>query len=892
MAHQHFYSRVPARVSLYNKRDGFDTFAHSEGLDREFILGELSVMYQDKLDIHNPVRLRRGEIPRVYSQAMLPSGRPVQTVITYLPKDFTGERSAYLAHSLVLNGEEIKNIFCSNEVDSFNSDMFIKDISAFDLTARNAAPNPMLDEVGYVPRTLSDGKAVISKYKPEMIKSLVFSLISAILGEGEDVFVRLPYEDAETSERALEFINAIMSILPYSLRQRLSFVSYISNPDSYKGFKLRCIGKNCSAPAPDKGVFYDFITGEVVGQSSQYQQYISHASFLYSLFGYKKIRDEFHTFIAGIEEKYLDLKLDVKKFTDIIFMFWQCSGFYVEKSVIINDSSLSDFLDIYASYREGLVEHHRVQAYRPFGRYLKNQVTIPDGVFTRLSRLYPTECASAKAAALDVLLGLIHVDVMRERIFAFISRNYAGEIPKVKAIINKNLCSVFYGGFLQQRILRHLDVYFDVEPTETRAVIIDKLLLSIRTPEIQDRIVSFIDRHYRGFTSAEKIKLCTTCLEMIPECDRLSVMLVDLINRRIALDTDLSKVLAIGLGQSIDNSIKASDPRLTAILVDNFGFAEDVAMANIIGKGAGVDMLVSILANMPADKRASKLLRVAMTVPGITENSYVELLSRFSGIPVRIAPSTMYHILSVDRAATTSLSPVSLAAFRENIIYPALLNTTLDVFKIQLGREGIETLSSYVNTNPALSGTAEYRVILDYLRMVEFSRGADTEDAFIIANSLPASAEVRANIAGHLEAHHVESDSDVAECTHRLLLSYLRDGKFNFDELYSYYQKYFENNHIENGGIRSKIGCCNRLGAAEAVELILTCVSDICDVAGQLADIAADEKSGLKKALLSFIEIYGFGATRLLKKLCQDAHFVICDAVEEAIEEYKVIKRT
>ena len=111
MAHQHFYSRVPARVSLYNKIDGFDTFAHSAGLQRDFILGELSTMYYGKLEIHNPVRLRRGEIPTVYSQAMLPSGSLVQTVISYLPKDFTGERSAYLAHSLVISDEEKKSIF-------------------------------------------------------------------------------------------------------------------------------------------------------------------------------------------------------------------------------------------------------------------------------------------------------------------------------------------------------------------------------------------------------------------------------------------------------------------------------------------------------------------------------------------------------------------------------------------------------------------------------------------------------------------------------------------------------------------------------------------------------------------------------------------------------------
>jgi hypothetical protein len=57
MARQHFYSRVPARVSLYNKCDGFDTFAKSGSISGELVMGELATMYKDKLDIHNLIRV-------------------------------------------------------------------------------------------------------------------------------------------------------------------------------------------------------------------------------------------------------------------------------------------------------------------------------------------------------------------------------------------------------------------------------------------------------------------------------------------------------------------------------------------------------------------------------------------------------------------------------------------------------------------------------------------------------------------------------------------------------------------------------------------------------------------------------------------------------------------
>lgn len=885
MSYQHFYSRVPARVSLFNKRDGFDTFAFSAGLNRNFVLGELSLMYRDKLEIHNPVRLRRGEIPRVYSQAMLPSGSVAQTVISYLPKDFTGERSAYLAHSLVLNDEESRAIFENNGFDAFNPEMFVSDISLFDLTARDAIGNPSIDEVRYIPRMLSDGKAVMSRYNPEMIKSFIFSLTQAILGEGKDVYFRLPYADSELSDRALEFINAIMSILPYSMRRGLSFVSYVSTPDSYEGFKLKCVSSDCGAVASDKGVFYDFTTGDVIGRSVDFQQYQAHASFLYSLLEYRRIRDGFHLFISKIEEKYPDLTLDVKSFADIIFMFWQCSGFYVEESVVINDESMCNFLDIYASYRDGLAEEHRVRAYRPISRYLREQIAIPDGVYTRLSRLYPGECVAAKAVALDVLLGLIHVDIMRERLFAFISRNYAGEIPRVKEVINANLCRVFYGGFLQNRILGHFDAYFEREPVQTRDMIIDKLLLSIRTPEIQQQIISFLDRHYRTLTSAQRLKLCTTCLEMIPECDELSVLLVAFVNRRIATDADIAGILSARLTQSLDVSLKAGDWRLTAILIDNSGFAEDVAMAHILGNGVGVDILLALLSDMPAHKRAAKLVRVRDSVPGMTDGAYEALLSDFKERPVRVAPSTMYDIISVDGTAALSLSEGNVGLLRENIIYPAILHTLLDVFNLKLGREGIETLKAYVTGNPALESSREYGVILDYLRMVELYRGGDTEGAFAIAVRLPESEEVRRNIAEHLEAHHTNADSDGVECTHRLLVEYLREGRFAFDDIYLDYQKSYEEAYTEEGSIRSRIESYDRRGAADAAELIIGCASDICEASGELADIVCNEESGLRRALASFVETYGLGAGRFFKKHCEDAYFAIGDIADELIED-------
>ena len=103
----------------------------------------------------------------------------------------------------------------------------------------------------------------------------------------------------------------------------------------------------------------------------------------------------------------------------------------VEESVVPTDDSIANLFDIYAKYREGLSVEHRTQVFRCLKRYSDAQIASPDSVFSRLSTLYPGECVEAKAVALDVLLNLIHVDLMRDSLFCFISRNYHKETDGV-----------------------------------------------------------------------------------------------------------------------------------------------------------------------------------------------------------------------------------------------------------------------------------------------------------------------------------------------------------------------------------------------------------------------------------------------------------------------------
>ena len=886
MSYQHFYSRVPARVSLYNKRDGFDTFAQSSSLDPNFVLRELTVLYADKLNIHDPIRIRRGEIPVVYSQAPTRSGRVAQTAITYLPFDFTGERSAYLAHTLVLTDEERGFVLNNPAVDIFNPDMFITNISLFNLTAPNMMANAACQDVGYLPNKAKDHKALMSEYNPDMVKSFIYSVICALTQGDREVFFRLPGDESTLSRRAVDFINSITSVLPYRLRERLSFVSYVSDPRSYPGFKVKCVSSSVSSVPAEIGTFYDFSTGEVTGQSADYEKNAVYASFFYSLYEYVKIRDSFHAFVENVLAKCESCPLDLKAMKELCFLFWQCSGFYVERSVLSGDEAISSLLDIYSKYRDGLHTPHRVQMYRCLGRYADDQRAIPDSVFSRMSDLYPTECGEARAVVLDVLLRLIHLDLMRDTIFCFVTRNYYAESDGVKAAIMANLASVFYGGFLQQNLLAFFDMQFRSEPVSTRDLILEKLLLSIRTPEVQRQIVIFLDRHYAILNPAQRLRVCTVCLEMIPECDSLSALLVSLVNRRIGRESgDLSKLMDSKLSEMISISLSAGDGRLAAIFIDNPGFCENIAIRYVLSGAAGSEIIIGLLAAMPAYKRADKLIRAHKISEAFPDGYYAALIQRFATIPVAVAPTALSEVLRQDKLARNTLPKEIADYFCHVVIYPAFLFTLHQAFMAQ-NADSLNSVIKYAEENPVVAGSAEYRVITDYLAMVNKCQIGDGEAAFKIAVSLPKSVELRVSIAGYMGATAYNPDVQEPEttCVFELVMEYLSTGRFSFDKMYSKYQEYYEDLHTEEPGITKGIKADMR-GAVNAIQLIISSASEGCEASDELATLILDDESGLCEAITEFLNFFGPGAGLLLKKFAKDAYFEIEEMVEEQIEE-------
>ena len=892
MSLQHFYSRVPARISLFNKTDGYDTFAHSSKLSKDFILGELSSVYQNKLDPRDALKIRRGEMEPVYSQTMLPSGQLVQSALTYLPLDYTGERSSYMLHSIVLSDEERLSVVGGSDCSVFNPDMFVTDASVFNMTSAGASPNPAFPERSYQPKRLVDPWSVISKFNPEAIKTFLSAIVVNLCQEGKDVYFRLPCEDRRVSMEALSFINAIMSILPYRMRESLSFTTYVSDFTQYPGTRLKAIGRDCEPIPYTKGVFFDFEMNVTSGVEYNPENYRPLVTFLYSLYENATLRNVFLAYSNRIFAKYGLTTVNVKILNEIVFLFWQCSGYYVEETVLPGDVAVYESFVIYEKYREALIDDHRKQVYQCLMRYSRSNTPIPRDVFERLQRLYPDERAPAKAVALDVLLHLIHTDIMRGELFAFISKNYDGEMDAVKAVINRNLSRVFYGGFLQNELLDFFDAHFDKEPEQTRTIILEKLLLSVRTLAVQRRIVAFIDKHYDAFNSEQKIKFYSTFLEMLPECDRLSSMLISLVNRHIDKEkVDLKNLIKSKLVEHLERGYSGHGHNILPLMIENNGFSDDVAVRHIFevrGDGIVFHDYIRLLVSMPAYKRASKLIRIYKVVPNIDEELYEKLLCAFAGFEVNVGLTTMHELIRADRTASNTLPQKFAELVKQNVIYPAVVYTFYDAFKVRYAKDGIDILFKYAEGNEILTSSEQYHIVESYLQLVRFAERGYIEGVFTIIDSFPKDLGVRHDIAEHIRVCSLNRNNQKPKTSFilELVMNYLKTGNFRFDAVYEQYKTFLAPKHERLLGPKATDERVEAASAAEAVELSLECASELCQVTDDYGYLVCDDESGFGKAVDDFINLFGLGAGIYLYTRIKDAPHQIREIIK-----YQVKKR-
>ncbi len=200
MAWQHLYARVPAKISMFNKTDGYDTFACSEGITRDFAEKELVYVCDIKLSADDSDKIHAGKLSPVYSQFMCREGELVHSCITYLQSDDSVDRSTYMVHSIVMTPDQHKAFYSNFDNSVINKSYFLHDLDKFNVTSLNSKPDHEYPEVDYKGEVCESPAWITEQYNKDIMRRFIYAILNAVCGKLKGVYVLLKDTgDSQTS---------------------------------------------------------------------------------------------------------------------------------------------------------------------------------------------------------------------------------------------------------------------------------------------------------------------------------------------------------------------------------------------------------------------------------------------------------------------------------------------------------------------------------------------------------------------------------------------------------------------------------------------------------------------------------------------------------------------
>ena len=118
-----------------------------------------------------------------------------------------------------------------------------------------------------------------------------------------------------------------------------------------------------------------------------------------------------------------------------------------------------------------------------------------------------------------------------------------------------------------------------------------------------------------------------------------------------------------------------------------------------------------------------------------------------------------------------------------------------------------------------------------------------------------------------------------------LVMGYFRSGEIKFDGLYFHYKEIVKNNLMQMFGDRATPEKLEAGAAEEVVTIMLDCAAELCFIYEDYAPTLCSQHSGLGRATEDFIDAYGLGVSRVLKKYIHADSYELRSLIEDLIRE-------
>ncbi len=820
MAYQHFYSRVPARLSMYEKTDCFDTFAKSRDLDAQFISDNILPFCNIKLNPTELTQIRDGKYTTAYAQYFSKNGEKlIHSCISYIPIDYTGVRSSYMVHSLIFSDEERNKIVSSTYNSLFNPKLFSTNIDTFAITNYDSKPIEDMSELLISGEKAGQLEDIVTKYEPEIIKRLIYAVLQSCTSKGKMVYVTMDEDITALSEAALTFMNSFVQIMPFSIRNKLSFITFLCDQNRYNNLiKIKFIPESYINNTQNKAL--QFNLNKMIDSGISEPEFLlreKEIEFMYGLFENKNLREKFLYFYDYLVEQNPKFNnFDMKEFANIILLFKQSCGEYSESDVIPTDKDVYNIICVYESYREFMKEKDRCEILKCLQRYATSRIPIPQNIFSKITKLYPTEISKCKTTVMTIILELILTDAMRDKLFNFIKANYSKEQPRNRSVICEELSKVFYGKYLQVQILNLFNNYYEGESFQTKNLILEKLLLSIRTQDIQDKILEFLSAHYDEFSFQQKDMIYNTFYEMLREDDLLSRKLIAFIDSHYDRDLDSYKSkIENNIIVLCENDEKKKSRFLINAILENKGIFEKKVLNKIFSiwstRGAYTRYLES-LDNLNFTELVDEIIKVwtycyDMQTPvqkKFTEKT-LECLNSFKGIK-------LYSVIDFDDQLLNTIKNkdycqinkiMSLywdnietyySSIKNSFINPFVKEHLLDALNPKLKQDGVQYILDFASKNPFIKESESYDLIVITSNAINLIKDGRNEEAFslilnanLTRNVMKLILDTLKNGLDDFEARtYTNEDLHFSAVTIASIYCYLENGCNDLTKLFEY----------------------------------------------------------------------------------------------------------
>ncbi len=873
MAWQHLYARVPSKLSMFNKTDGYDTFACSAGVTEEFAVKELSYVCDIKITPDVSEDIRSGRLSPVYSQFAARDGHLVQSCVTFLPLDYTGERSTYMVHSIISESPEYTEYFSNYDGAAVNKDIFLHDLSVFRLTDPSSKPDREYPDIPLVSVHCETQNWVAETLDRDLLRRFMYSVFAAVSGKIKCVYVALKDTGEQATEGFIRLINSLFKVIPYHLRPLLSFATRVMNTSQFSGVKLKGVVADIDSIKASKCAAFDFSYGSYVGvKDEDVNDNIVTVDFICSLFRNDLLRRVFLAFTDRVVKA--SPSLGASSFgavNDLVRLFRCGCGFYEEKSVLPNDIKVLELLTVYENHRRSLPDDYRVNIMRCINRYPAARIEIPKKIFNKLQKMYPNEIPGTKHVIMNAVLDLIHTDAMRDKLFAFIKSNYVSESPAARSDMIRHLCNVFYGGFLQPQLLAFFDDCFSGASEESRAEIVSKVLLAIRTKSLIDKIIAFLDDHYVEFTPELRSALYDALLEEIPEGDDLAFRLICFADCHL---TDESDDFIAAFDKRLVKAIcaeqnRAKHPLIIAISKTG-GHCSEAAAKYVFKECAGQKIYNEYFASMLGGSFESQhrcILYAAEFCNVDDDGIATDLADRIAACMLASHAKQDLEVLvsAADEFENSGLRFLSLVAHKA--VCPLISSRITDVFNGARGTLTVEDINELAMPYPEIAKDGKFKIIENYLEFKKAFLSAGYDEFMSYCESFPSDKELRADIGAYAEkdlASALEVSDHEKLIAYCFAVSYLKTGSLGihgaYDMLLSAKADAADSAVLEGNALYS---------AKSVIDFCISLDSDAF-VSGRFRSLLTEPDSGLYGMLDQIVSTYGKKAAKRLESMLRE----------------------